>query len=138
MAQNPTAGAGLALAKGGNCLVIVLDDIGIEALTAYGEGQISAPTPHIDWLAAGGVLFRYAYGNPFCSPTRATLQTGRFGFRTGIGNLVTNTSWALQTSEVTLPEVLRKAGLGFDDAAFGKWHLGNNSVGGRYSPNRAG
>lgn len=137
MAQNP-AGAGLSLVTGGNFLVIVLDDIGIEALAAYGEGQISAPTPNIDWLAAGGVLFRYAYGNPFCSPTRATLQTGRFGFRTGIGNLVTSSSWALQEKEVTLPDVLRKAGLWYDDAAFGKWHLGNNSVGGRWAPNRAG
>jgi arylsulfatase A-like enzyme len=138
MAQLAQAPAGLSLVEGGNFLVIVLDDIGIEALSAYGEGQIPAPTPNIDALAAGGVLFRYAYGNPFCSPTRATLQTGRFGFRTGIGNLVTASSWALQTSEVTLPEVLRAAGLWYDDAAFGKWHLGNNSVGGRWAPNRAG
>jgi arylsulfatase A-like enzyme len=127
-----------SLAAGGNVLIVVLDDIGIEALEAYGEGQVSAPTPNVDALAANGVLFRYAYGNPFCSPTRATLQTGRFGFRTGIGNIVTSSSWALQTSEVTLPELLRKGGRNHADAAFGKWHLGNNSVGGRYAPNRAG
>lgn len=126
------------LAVGGNILIIVLDDIGIEALGAYGEGVTPAPTPNIDLLAKQGVLFRYAYANPFCSPTRATLQTGRHAFRTGIGNLVKNSGWALQLDEVTLPEMLRKGKANYRDAAFGKWHLGNASVGGRRAPNRAG
>ena len=130
----PTSG----LAEKGNLLIVVLDDIGIEALSSYGEGVSPAPTPNLDLMAKQGVLFRYAYANPFCSPTRATIQTGRHAFRTGIGNLVKSSGWALQFSELTLPEVLRMGQAGYQDAAFGKWHLGNTSVGGRRAPNRAG
>ena len=125
-------------ATGGSILIVVLDDIGIEALSVYGEGTKPAPTPNIDAFAQAGALFRYAYGNPFCSPTRATIQTGRYGFRTGIGNLVNASSWALQTSEVTLPEIVSMSGLVYENAAFGKWHLGNQSVGGSRAPNKAG
>jgi arylsulfatase A-like enzyme len=123
---------------GGNILLVVLDDIGIEALTSYGEGQQPAPTPNLDKLAAEGVLFRYAYGNPLCSPTRATIQTGRYAFRTGIGHLVKNGTWALQTNEVTLPKMLAKAKSGYRRAAFGKWHLGNQANGHTRAPNIAG
>jgi arylsulfatase A-like enzyme len=123
---------------GGNVLVVVLDDIGVEALTAYGEGLQPAPTPNLDQLAAEGVLFRYAYGNPLCSPTRATIQTGRHAFRTGVGHLVKPGTWALPTSEVTLPKVFALAGAGYRRAAFGKWHLGNKTNGHTRAPNIAG
>ncbi len=126
------------LRLGGNILVVVLDDIGIEALTAYGEGLQPAPTPNLDQLAAEGVLFRYAYGNPLCSPTRATLQTGRYAFRTGIGHLVKTGTWALQPSEVTLPKMLGAARSRYRCAAFGKWHLGNQANGHTRAPNIAG
>ena len=75
----------------GNVLVVVADDVGVERIAAYGAHPDAGPTPVIDSLAARGVLFRNAYGNPICSPTRMAALTGRHGFRTGVGIGV---SWA--------------------------------------------
>ncbi len=69
-----------------NILLILADDMGVEALSVYGVGQTSAPsTATIDSLAENGVLFRNFWSQPVCSPTRATIMTGRYGFRTGVG-----------------------------------------------------
>ncbi len=122
-----------------NTLVLLSDDLGVDIVTCYLEGPAVAPTPNIDSLAREGVLFRNAWANPVCSPTRAHLQTGRHGFRTGVGMNVTKNGWALQLSETTLPEALGLyAPRPVADAYFGKWHLGNSSVGGTAAPNAAG
>ncbi|MAF66197.1 MAG: hypothetical protein CMJ84_11140 [Planctomycetes bacterium] len=132
--------AGTATAQE-NILILLADDVGVDNIGAYAEGQDLAPTPNIDALAAGGVLFRNTWANPVCSPTRAAIQTGRHGFRTGIGMALglAPTSYALPTSEVILPELFDlHDDLGYSHAAIGKWHLGNGSVGGGLSPNIAG
>lgn len=121
-----------------NVLLVIADDMGVDMMAAYGEGADPPVTPNLDALAAGGMLFRNAWANPNCSPTRATILTGRYAFRTGIGDVVTPSSAALSTAEVTLPELLTLAGSGYDCAAFGKWHLGNESNGGSRAPNFAG
>ena len=121
-----------------NVLLVIADDMGVDMLAAYGEGADPPITPNLDALAQDGMLFRNAWSNPNCSPTRATILTGRYAFRTGIGDVVTSSSAALSTAEVTLPELLTLAGSGYDLAAFGKWHLGNESVGGKRAPNFAG
>jgi arylsulfatase B len=122
-----------------NTLVLLSDDLGVDIVTCYLEGPVVAPTPNIDSLAQEGVLFRNAWANPVCSPTRAHLQTGRHGFRTGVGMIVTPNGWALPLSETTLPEALGLyAPSTVADAYFGKWHLGNGSVGGTAAPNAAG
>ncbi|MEX1025652.1 MAG: sulfatase-like hydrolase/transferase [Planctomycetota bacterium] len=125
-----------------NVLVILIDDIGVDSVATYGRSPDAPPTPTMDALASTGVLFRNAWSSPNCSPTRATLQTGRYGFRTGIGAIITytfGTGPALPLSEVTIPEVLD---LGTQNAyahgAFGKWHLGSLDVGGPLAPNMAG
>lgn len=121
-----------------NVVVLIADDMGVETLAAYGEGTDLPYTPTLDGLAAGGVLFRNAWSQPVCSPTRAGIVTGRHGFRTGIGHIVTTTSAALPLAEVTLPELLDQSQSGYRHALFGKWHLGNGSVGGPLSPELAG
>ncbi|TAH37215.1 MAG: hypothetical protein EYC70_09560 [Planctomycetota bacterium] len=121
-----------------NVLLIVADDIGVDVLSCYGEGSIVPPTPNLDALAAQGLLFRNAWGNPTCSPTRATILSGRYGFRTGVGNTVRTNINGLPLSELTIPECLDLGGLGYRCAAFGKWHLGNNSNGAYAAPNLAG
>lgn len=68
-----------------NILLLIGDDIGVEALASYGIGSDPARTPNLDALAAGGTQFANTWSQPACSPTRATLLTGRFGFRTGVG-----------------------------------------------------
>ena len=108
--------------------VIVLDDVGVDQLSCYGEGSDVPNTPNLCKLAATGVLFRNAWSNPTCSPTRATIQTGRYSFRTG----VTFAGRILPLEERTIPEILADTlnqQLGFATAAIGKWHLagGNGS-----------
>lgn len=113
-----------------NVLLVILDDVGVDKLAAYGEHPLPPITPHLDALAARGVLFRTAWANPYCSPTRATLMTGRFGFRTGIGAVVSpnNTLPGLALGEFTLPEALSQVG-GHRTALLGKWHLGGQPDG---------
>lgn len=109
-----------------NVLVVMLDDVGVDRVRAYGEHPSPAPTPTLDALANEGVLFRNCWATPFCSPTRATVMTGRHGFRTGIGNIVTTQvdETGLSLDEWILPEVLTAGTEGaYRTAAIGKWHL---------------
>ncbi len=108
-----------------NVLIVVADDLGVDMLECYGEGQDLPSTPVIDGLAQGGLLFRNCWSNPMCSPTRATVQTGRFSFRTGIGHVINASSQDLLHTELILPEVLAlQVGVSWACAAIGKWHLG--------------
>ena len=114
-----------------NFLVIVADDLGVDRIAVYsrddlyghpGEGANPGPTPHIDQLAAEGVLFRYAYANSQCSPTRAATLTGRHGFRTGVG---APEGAFLDLAETTLAELV---GSTHETAAIGKWHIGAGDI----------
>lgn len=106
-----------------NTLLVIADDVGVDGIGCYGYST-AAPTPNIDALAARGVRFTSAIVNPLCSPTRAALLTGRYGFRTGVGNVV-ETGNPLPASEVMLPELLNPVGV--RTALIGKWHLGGAS-----------
>lgn len=110
-----------------NFLVISIDDVGVDKIGIYsddlayghpGEGASPGPTPTIDALAAEGVLFRNAYTNPGCAPTRASTLTGRYALRTGIGAVQ---GANLPLSETLLPEILAGTHV---NAAVGKWHIG--------------
>ncbi|MEY3896980.1 MAG: hypothetical protein RLZZ214_2501 [Verrucomicrobiota bacterium] len=112
---------------GNNVLLIIADDYGTDAQSLYNTGGTTAPTPNINSLAASGVRFTQAYACPVCSPTRATILTGRLGFRTGVGDVASATS-SLTTAELTLPEVItQNGGLGIAAASFGKWHLSSGA-----------
>jgi len=124
-----------------NVLLLMADDLGIDALGVYGIGEDPPPTPNLELLARSGVVFRNAWAQPTCSPTRAAVQTGRFGFRTSIGYVISSLSGgpALPMDEVLLPEMLDLGtGARYAHAAFGKWHLGTSQVGGPLAPNFAG
>jgi arylsulfatase A-like enzyme len=105
-----------------NVLIIIADDVGVEKIGVYEEHVNAGPTPNIDALAAEGVLFRNAWSSPTCSPTRATILSGRYGFETLIGRWIPQaqvSQWGLQRTETLLPELLDN----YDNAAVGKWHL---------------
>ncbi len=124
-----------------NVLLIVADDLGVANVGAYRQSATAPPTPNLDALAQRGVLFRAAYANPVCSPSRACVQTGRHGFRTGVGYSIIPFhpgTPALPLAEWTLPEVLDAGRSGYAHAAIGKWHLGDPSTGGALAPNLAG
>jgi len=121
-----TALAGPVIAAPSNILLIIADDYGVDSSSLYNTNASAAlpPTPNINSLAQQGVLFENAYANPVCSPTRACIITGRYGFRTGVGTAIGGAgSGTLAASEFTLPEAITAAGTGHAMAQFGKWHL---------------
>jgi arylsulfatase A-like enzyme len=109
----------------GNVLLLVADDIGTDKVGVYAEHPHPAPTPNIDALAARGVLFRNAYAPPMCSPSRATLLTGRLNRRYGLGKALTTRrgEFELPLDEVTIPEMLAHGPHAYASSAVGKWHL---------------
>ena len=77
--------AGDASASQPNILLIIGDDMGNEAFSCFGLSDNPAKTPTLDDLCDQGVRFDNFWSQPVCSPTRATMLTGRYGFRTGVG-----------------------------------------------------
>ncbi len=126
-------GHSAALVRRPNILIVLGDDMGVDMLTCYAEGSSPPCTPNIDSLASRGLLFRNAWTNPTCSPTRSELLTGRYGFRTGIGQPVTNGNQGLPLSEVLLPEFLT----GYSSSITGKWHLAGQGQG-KSHPGKSG
>ncbi len=121
-----------AAAPGPNIVLLIADDFGVDLMGAYAEGASPACTQNVDALAAEGLLFRNAWANPTCSPTRAALLTGKHAFRTGIGGPAGGQDDGLLPAEITLPEVLT----GYHNVALGKWHLHGNQ--GDFHPNITG
>ena len=104
-----------------NIIFVLADDLGWSELGCYGSDFHE--TPHLDRLAKEGMRFTNAYAAaPVCSPYRAALLTGQHPARVGILDyLRPNSSNALPTDQVTLPEVLSKNG--YSTGMIGKWHL---------------
>jgi arylsulfatase A-like enzyme len=99
-----------------NIILIMTDDQGW-GQTSYNNHPI-LETPHLDDMAAHGIRFdRFYAAAPVCSPTRASILTGRSNNRTG----VPSHGHALRLQEKTLAVALKKAG--YSTAHFGKWHL---------------
>jgi arylsulfatase A-like enzyme len=106
-----------------NILIILTDDIGMDHTAAWNAQPEPSYTPTLDALTCAGMSFRRAYSHPTCSPSRATLLTGRMPSRYGIGRWLGDSgSWGLPQAEVTLPELL--AARGYSAGLAGKWHLG--------------
>lgn len=124
----------------GKILVLVADDIGIESLSlTSAEAGISSTykprTPNLDALAAAGVRFRRCYVNPSCSPTRALLNTGRYGFRTGVFNNATGSAGPPGAGEAWIAKALDAT---HTCANIGKWHLFSGDNGLLTSPLKPG
>jgi arylsulfatase A-like enzyme len=119
-----------------NILLVIADDLGADVAPCMAAAEHRVPMPHVEALCARGVVFEHAWSNPTCSPTRATILTGRYSFRTGVGQQMQgNSTPALPQGEVALPQVLAPP---YASAAIGKWHLANTSNGGAAHPESTG
>ena len=115
-----------------NILLIIADDMGLDASAIYNPTGDVAPTPNIAALAAGGIKFTNAYAYTVCSPSRSAMLTGRMAFRTGTANVVGGTSSNnnLKSTEFTLPAAFAaNSALQYQIKHIGKWHLGDGNTG---------
>jgi len=104
-----------------NVILILTDDHGYGDLSLHGNDKLK--TPNLDSLARQGVQFTQFHVSPVCSPTRSSLMTGRYNYRTGVVDTYLGRAM-MYPDEVTLAELL--GGAGYRTGIFGKWHLGDN------------
>src|SRR5262245_15821661 len=115
-----------------NIILILIDDLGWRDLSCYGSTFYE--TPNLDQLAASGMLFTDAYSScPVCSPTRASIMSGKYPANVGITNYIGGYAEGrlscvpylnyLPLSEVSIARALGRAG--YATWHIGKWHLGD-------------
>lgn len=105
-----------------NLIVIMADDLGYGDISC--QGAKTYQTPHIDRLAAEGLRFTSGYCTAStCTPTRYSLLTGIYAFRTkGTGIAPPAAPAIIPPGAATLPAMLQS--VGYETAVIGKWHLG--------------
>lgn len=133
LAASPTlAAADVTNPETPNLLVILLDDVSVDAIGAYAPDfptyvPINRPnTQAIDSLATAGVRFKRAWATPLCSSTRASIQTGLHPFRTGVGTAYGEDVIGLDPNAfLTLAQSF--VANGYTTGLFGKHHLGTQN-----------
>jgi len=116
-----------------NIVYFLADDLGYADVGFMGGKEIK--TPNLDKLAKSGAILESYYVQPVCSPTRASLMTGRYVAHTGVYQVVRpHAKWGLGLDERLLPQALKEAG--YETAITGKWHLGEFEP--AYLPTRRG
>ena len=124
-AQDKLAAYVMRTGKRPNILVFIMDDVGWGDLGAYGGGvAVGAPTPNMDRIAREGLRLTSTYSQPSCSPTRATIMTGRLPMRHGLLRPPMAGEHGGLEGEVTIAQLLADAG--YKTVAVGKWHMGEN------------
>ena len=106
-----------------NVIIIYTDDQGSLDLNIYGAKDLQ--TPHLDKLARNGVRFTQFYAaSPVCSPSRASLLTGRYPQRAGLADNASSTigGGGMPASQYTIAEMFKDGG--YKTAHIGKWHVG--------------
>ena len=113
-----------------NILFIMIDDLGKDWVSCYGADDIK--TPNLDSLAEGGIKFQNAYSMGSCSPSRTTLLTGKYPFRTGWVSHWDVPRWGVgyldwkKKENTTFARLMKE--LGYATCAVGKWQLNDFRV----------
>jgi hypothetical protein len=117
-----------------NILFVIMDDVGIDQMQAFGYGGETPPSmPNIDQLAGAGIRFGNTWAMPACTTSRAVFFDGRFPLRTNVLGALGPDDLAnsmVSPYEMTAPKLLAQRG--YDSALFGKFHLalqGHNPAG---------
>ncbi|WP_295986383.1 sulfatase-like hydrolase/transferase [uncultured Algibacter sp.] len=107
------------IAKQPNILLIIADDMGLDATPNYNIDGIKPNMPILQSLMSNGIKFNNLWSYPLCTPTRASILTGKYGFRTE----VTNVGHNLSSNEQSIQNYLDGMNSGYSHAVIGKWHL---------------
>ena len=104
-----------------NVLLIIADDMGLDASPGYNVGTLKPNMPNLQNLINSGIRFNNVWSNPVCSPTRSTILTGKYGYRTNVLDASDN----LSIQETSIQTYINaNSGNEYSDAVIGKWHLG--------------
>ena len=107
-----------------NILLVIADDMGLDATPTFTEGSIKPNMPTLQGLINSGITFKNVWSYPVCSPTRASILTGKYGSKNGVlevGNTITTTQTSVQKF---IDDNTNNA---YASAIIGKWHLSNNA-----------
>ena len=107
------------IAKQPNILLIIADDMGLDATPNYSIDGIKPNMPVLQSLMSNGIKFNNLWSYPLCTPTRASILTGKYGFRTEVTNVGQN----LSSNEQSIQNYLDGMNSGYSHAVIGKWHL---------------
>jgi arylsulfatase A-like enzyme len=112
------------LSSSPNILLIIADDFGKDATPNYTEGSIKPTMPNLESLISSGITFDNLWSYPVCTPTRASILTGKYGLRTE----VLQVGDQISTSETSIQEYIDiNTQNEYATALIGKWHLSNNA-----------
>lgn len=127
-----------AFAQNQNILLIIADDVGIDPIPNYeSSSAIKASMPNLQKMMEAGVTFDNVWANPVCSPTRATILTGKYGKHTGVLN--PGAQSLIMTEEVTIHEQIEQTSGGtYSSSLIGKWHLSGMQNRNANYPNEVG
>lgn len=111
-----------------NIIFIIADDLGWDIFGNYpGINGTKTKTPTIDSLARNGITFINFWVNPVCTPTRASLLTGKYNFRTGVGGLQSHSG--LDSNETIIQKYITdKTSDKYATAVIGKWHVSRQNL----------
>jgi arylsulfatase A-like enzyme len=108
-----------------NILLIIADDMGLDATPNYSEGTMKPNMRNLQALMNTGITFENLWSYPVCSPTRASILTGKYGSKTGVlaaGDFIDTTETSLQKY---IDDGTSNA---YASAVIGKWHLSNSGL----------
>jgi len=101
-----------------NIIMIIADDLGVDALAGYDVGDIKPHTPNIDMLRNTGITFTNVWSTPVCTSTRASIISGKYGIHTGVLSAPGN----LDTNHISIFKKIKQHNA-YTSCVIGKWHI---------------
>jgi arylsulfatase B len=112
-----------------NIIIFIADDLGADYCGFMPNSSDTANMPTLRQWSNQGIRFTQAWASPYCSSTRAGILTGRYGFRTGVGTVISGASSnEVDSAEVSIAELLKyHSPTPYATGHFGKWHMNNST-----------